>query len=148
MLLISEQLILWINIIVKFTTTVCNFAYWSSYLSSLHSSKKNKIKWKSKFFISQNEHLHLSKVDFILRHDWLVLSFLCTNNVYNVYFRAFQLGPVMHVILMGNFRFWRAKKMPNLDHKSYNFLIHFGPFWMGTHSKMMGNFNILAKAMV
>ena len=52
----------------------------------------------------------------------------------------------MPVSLMGNFHFWCAKT--TIFGPSYTILAHFEPFWMGTLSKMMGNFKILATALV
>ena len=63
----------------------------------------------------------------------------------------------MPVILMGNFRFGRAKKLSNSRFRRakkyqfepfYTILAHFVPFWMVTLSKMMGNFKIVAKALM
>ena len=48
--------------------------------------------------------------------------------------------------LTGNFRVWRAKNYH--FGPFYTILSHFWPFWMCTFSKMMGNFKILAKALV
>ena len=53
----------------------------------------------------------------------------------------------MSVILTGNLRFG-GPKMTNLDH-FITILVHFGhrPFWVGTLSKITGNFKILAKTL-
>ena len=61
-----------------------------------------------------------------------------------------SLEPVMPVILTGNFLFWQAKN----DQFGLFYIIsaHFGPLLtiLDGHSfkKMMGNFRILAKALV
>ena len=52
----------------------------------------------------------------------------------------------MPVISMGITSVFDRLKMTTLP--LYTILTHFRPFWMGTFSKMTGNFKILAKALV
>ena len=53
----------------------------------------------------------------------------------------------MPIILMDNFHFWRAKNDNFGPFTILAHLDHLSPLWMGTFSKMMDNFKIVAKAL-